>query len=120
MAPLVEYALYALGGSLSVFLFIAYTWVMYLAVMNLKRNKEALTPITKVFAYPMLAFGLVADMIFNFTIGSRMFLEIPQELLLTTRLKRHLEDHRKDWRDRNANWFCQHFLNPFDPSGNHC
>jgi len=109
-----------LGAVLSVFLFIAYTWVFYLAVMNLARNKERLTPVNKVFAYPMLWVGLVADMLFNFTVGSLMFLEVPQELLMTTRLKRHLRDHKKDWRDRNANWFCYHFLDAFDSSGKHC
>jgi len=117
---MIEYALYALGGSLGAFLFIAYTWVFYLAVMNLKRNKEHLTPIAKLFAYPMLSVGLVADVLFNFIFGTILFLEPPKELLMTTRLKRHLKDHKKDWRDRNANWFCNNFLNPFDPSGNHC
>jgi len=114
-----EPLLYALGASLSVFLFIAYTWVFYLAVMNLARNKEHLTPVTKVFAYPMLVVGWFIDMLFNFTLGSIMFLEVPQELLLTTRLNRHLLDRHNDWRDKVADWFAKNFLDPFDPKGTH-
>jgi hypothetical protein len=110
------WVMYALGAYLS----IGITWVFYLAVMNLKRNRDQLTPIAKGFAYPMLAIGLVADVLFNFLWGTILFLELPRELLMTARLKRHLNDHKNDWRDRNAHWFCRNFLNPFDPSGNHC
>lgn len=105
-----------IGGYLS----IAVTWIFYLAVMNLSRNKDRLMLVSKCFAYPMLWIGLVADMLFNFFWGSILFLEFPKELLMTTRLKRHLRDHKKDWRDRNANWFCYNFLDPFDPNGKHC
>jgi len=111
--------IYLIYGILA-YLSIGITWIFYLAVMNLSRNKAHLTPVSKCFAYPMLGIGLVADMLFNFLWGTILFLEIPQELLMTARLKRHLNDHRLDWRDRNANWFCRNFLNPFDPSGDHC
>jgi len=105
---------------LAAYLSIALVWIFYLAVMNLKRNKEHLTLLAKCFAYPMLWVGMVGDMLFNFFWGSILFLEFPRELLMTTRLHRHLRDHKKDWRDRNANWFCRHFLNSFDPDGKHC
>jgi len=114
-----EPLLYALGAVLTAYLLTALTLVFYLAVMNLKRNREALTPIVKVFAYPILAVGLVLDMIFNFTIGTLMFLEIPQEWLMTARLNRHLLDRHNDWRDKVADWFAKNFLDPFDPKGTH-
>jgi len=87
--------------------------------MNLKRNKDSLTWVTKPFAYPFLWIGTVLDILFNFTIGIAMFLEIPQEWLLTARLNRHLTDRSDDWRDVVADWFAKHFLDPFDPSGFH-
>ena len=76
--------------------------------------------VSKFIAYSILPVGLLADVLFNFTWGSIIFLEPPKELLMTTRLKRHLADHKKDWRDRNANWFCKEFLNVYDPTGKHC
>lgn len=115
---MIQYILITLGAYLS----IGITWVFYLAMMNLKRNKEHLTPLAKCFAYPMLYAGMVSDLLFNIFWGSILFLELPRwgEWLMTARLKRHLRDHKKDWRDRNANWFCRNFLNAFDPSGDHC
>lgn len=105
---------------LTLYISVIFTWVFYLALMNLKRNREELSIVTKIFAYPMIVIGVSSDVLFNFFWGSILFLELPKEWLMTTRLKRHLNDHKKDWRDRNANWFCRHFLNPFDPTGNHC
>lgn len=109
-----------LVGFILSFFLMSYMWVFYLAIMNLKRNRKSLTPLAKVVAYPMVALGLISDVLFNFTFGTLFFLELPKELLMTTRLQRHLNDNKNDWRDRNAQWFCHNFLNPFDSSGNHC
>lgn len=98
-----------------------FTWVLYLSIMNLKRNRDKLTTTAKVVAYPILGIGLVLDVIYNFVVGSILFVEAPQEWLFTSRLIRHIEEST-GWRKRLANWFCRNFLDPFDPDpdGRHC
>lgn len=97
-----------------------FTWVLYISIMGFKEHKAEMGKVSLTIAYIILPFGLLADALFNFTWGSIMFLEFPKELLMTTRLKRHLSDHKMDWRDRNATWFCKEFLNIYDSTGNHC
>lgn len=98
-----------------------FTWVQYLSIMNLKRNRDKLTKPAKVIAYPLLVIGLITDMIYNIVVGSILFVEPPKELLFTSRLKRHINEST-GWKQKLALWFCKNFLNPFDPDpdGNHC
>lgn len=105
---------------LVIVLLLPFTWVLYIAIMGFKEHLDTMGRVSKAIAYCILPVGLLADVLFNFIYGTVMFLEIPRELLMTTRLKRHLSDHKKDWRDRNANWFCKEFLNIYDPAGKHC
>lgn len=101
-----------------VFVSTFFTWGMYLSVMNLMEEKEKLTLTTKCFAYPMAVIGLLADFIYNITVGTIMFMELPKDWLLTMRLDRHLDD--KSWRGDVARWACIQFLDPFAPNGRHC
>jgi len=93
---MIEYIYWAIG----LILLLPFTWVLYVAIMGFKRNLDNMGKVSKFIAYCILPFGLLADVLFNFTWGSVMFLEPPRELLMTTRLKRHLSD--------------------YDPSGKHC
>jgi hypothetical protein len=53
------------------------------------------------------------------TIASLVFLELPREWLVTDRLQRHM--HKSiGWRFWLAKYICDHLLDVFDPSGNHC
>lgn len=106
------YALYALLASYGLFVF-------YLAVMNLKRVRDLnqLTLFSKIFGYPTLFIGLVLDFIVNSTVCTLLFLEIPQEFTVTSRLKRH-KNESTGWRQAIAKWF-EPTLDPFDPSGDH-
>lgn len=94
------------------------TWLYYLAVMNMSRNKDKITLPAKFFAYPILYIGLVWDVIMNATIGTICFLELPKEWLFTPRCSRHIKD--TGWRGKMAKFWCSTFLNPFDPSDKHC
>ena len=107
--------LYVLLGSL---MFTFWTWGAYLSVMSLMRVKEILSWETKLFAYPLAAIGVISDFLYNITIGTVLFLELPREYLLTKRLKRHLNDD--DFQGSIARWLCRHLLDPFDPKGTHC
>ena len=100
------------------FIGMSVTWVLYLALMNLDRNRSRLTTPAKVFAYPMLAVGYVVDVLFNWVFGTVMMLELPREFLFTARCERHMHDDT--WAGTVARWMCKNFLDPFDPDGKHC
>lgn len=110
-----------IGKWLLVFLLaVPFTWGGYLSVMHLKAARRAgvLTPASKVLGYPWLIFFMLVDVLFNIVIGTVIFLELPRELLFTSRVSR-LND-RGGWRGGLAKWFCRELLDPFDPSGRHC
>lgn len=94
-------------------------WVVYLAVMSLKRGKDAgtLTFWCKVFGYPVLFFGLLLDLICNLLVLTVILGEVPRELTVTSRLKRHNRTST-GWRKAVAVW-AEQLLNQFDPSGRH-
>ena len=94
-------------------------WIFYLAVMNLKIAREAnlLTTTAKVFGYPVLFVGYVLDCFVNTTVMTAVLFELPQEMTVTSRLKRHNTTSR-GWRKAVAVW-AEPLLDPFDPSGNH-
>ncbi|WP_228897851.1 hypothetical protein [Acidovorax sp. Leaf73] len=94
-------------------------WVVYLAVMNLKRGKTAntLTFWPKFFGYPLLFVGLVLDLICNVFILTIILVELPRELTVTSRLKRHNKTS-SGWRKAVAVW-AEQLLDQFDPSGDH-
>lgn len=93
-------------------------WVFYLAVMNLKRVKDAgnLPKIALVLGTPVLIAGWILDFVLNVTVMTVVLLELPREKTISERLHRH---NRTDgWRKKVAQWF-EPLLDPFDPSGNH-
>jgi hypothetical protein len=94
-------------------------WVFYLAVMNLKRVRDAgkLGTVAKVFGYPVLLVGYALDVLINVTLMTVLFLEIPRETTVTARLKRHNRTG-SGWRQRLAAWF-EPLIDPYDPSGDH-
>lgn len=94
-------------------------WVFYLAVMTLKRAKDAnlLTPTAKAFGYPVLCFGLVLDFLANVLVLTVLMVELPREGTVTSRLKRH-NSSSTGWRKSVAAW-AEPLLDPFDPSGDH-
>lgn len=94
-------------------------WVVYLAVMSLKRAKEAglLTTTTKCFGYPVLFAGLLLDFLANALVLTVLLVELPREGTVTSRLKRH-NATSTGWRKAVAAW-AEPLLDPFDPSGDH-
>lgn len=93
-------------------------WVLYLAVMNLKRVRDAgaLPKPALVLGVPVLVVGLIVDLFCNVLL-SVVLLELPRETTVTARLKRHNRDSG-GWRKKVAAWF-EVILDPFDPSGDH-
>ncbi len=96
-----------------------FLYVFYCAVMNIKRVRDMgkLTTLGKAFGYPTLAIGLVLDLLCNVFVMSLLFLELPQELTVTSRLKRHNREST-GWRLAIVKFF-EPVLDPLDPDGDH-
>jgi hypothetical protein len=95
-------------------------WGLYLAVMNLKRARDAgtITRPAYCLGLPLLYSGLLVDFLFNVILTTLLFLELPREFLVTQRLTRHANS-AGGWRKRLAIWFAKNLLDTFDPSGQH-
>ena len=95
-------------------------WIFYIAVMGLKRAKDAglLSSTAKALGYPVLIVGWLLDAFVNVFVMTPLLLELPQELTVTARLKRHNACATGGWRKAVALW-AEPLLDPYDPSGNH-
>jgi hypothetical protein len=103
---------------------IAYLWIfwgLFVIVMGLYRAHldKRLSRISYALGAPFLAVGWLMDFFANVTIATVVFLEPPKELMVSSRLKRHVESKR-GWRYAVSDAICRNLLDVFDPSGNHC
>jgi len=114
MAELTSILLWTIG-------FLWAFWGMYVLVMGIYRAhlSHRLKGLVLVLSLPFVVIGFLMDVFANMTIASLVFLELPRELLVTSRLQRYVAQER-GWRCNVANWICNHLLDVFDPSGNHC
>ncbi len=96
-------------------------WVLYLAVMNLCKARDAgrLSKTAYILGYPLLLAGLFTDFLMNMTVMTVVMMEFPKEWLVTPRVIRH-KFHGTGYRKKIAEWLCKNLLDPFDPSGCHC
>lgn len=96
-------------------------WVFYLAVMNLKRVRNAgkLGRVALVLGMPALVVGYVLDVLANVLVFTVLLLEPPRwgEWTVSARLERHHDG--TSWRARIAQWFETELLGPYDPAGYH-
>jgi len=118
-------------------------WVVFVAIMNIMRVREHLTLPAKLVAYPVGAVGYVFDIVANVVVGSLIFFELPDKptidghkmfvimghhfnigipnfepITFSGRCSKHCG--KESWRGTQARWWCDNFLDPFDPSGKHC
>jgi len=109
-----------LGFAWNIYLIAMITLVFYLAIMNLKRNRARINKVNGIFFWQIIIVGLLFDVAMNLIVGTLFFRELPRELVFTSRLQRHLKESH-GWRLRMAAWWCEHLLDPFDPSpSGHC
>lgn len=94
-------------------------WVFYLAVMSLKRAKDdgKLSTLSLWFGYPVLFTGLLLDLLVNVFVLTPLLLELPREMTVTARLRRHNRSST-GWAKKVAVFF-EPLLDPFDPTGDH-
>lgn len=96
-------------------------WVLFVAAMNIYRVELAhkLTTAIRLMALPVIACAYIVDALANIFIATAVFMEVPKEWLVTSRLHRYLLT-RTDWRYTAAKWLCTQLLDPLDPTGRHC
>lgn len=96
-------------------------WVFYVAVMRLEMVRDAgqLTPAMKAFGYPVLFVGLILDLVVNTLIGSIVFMELPHEFTLSSRLTRWSTNAAGGWRTKVALAIRTGLLDNIDPAGVH-
>ncbi len=112
------------------YVYMIFTWLVYVAGMHLKKVRHELRPFARYNAYVFIVMALLFDWAFNLVIGTIALLEWPRpfaEPLFTARLKRHRRGwltltSDSSWLDRwrlwFTEWFCDCLLNPFD--ADHC
>lgn len=107
---------------ISLYILIVISWALYVCSMQFKYFRDDLYPVAKFHAYILVIIMIILDVILNIII-SPIFLEPPRydkkEWLLSPRLKRWNRE-RSGYRSKIAGWICEHFLNQFDRSGDHC
>lgn len=101
-------------------------WLCYIVVMRLRDKKEdgAFRVLDYVLGYPTLAIGYVVDFAVNTVIGTILYLEIPQEMTLSSRSLRHARARifyptgLDRWRGALARWTLDS-IGWYDKHGGH-
>jgi hypothetical protein len=109
----------------SVFALLGYLWIFwgaYVLVMGIYRAylSNRLTKLTLALSLPFVIGGIALDILANIFIATVLFLELPQEWLVTSRLIRLQAEPAGTWRKKYADWICSNLLDVFDPYGIHC
>jgi hypothetical protein len=114
-----------LGYAFCAYLLMLFVWAYYLMVMSLKdaRDWYRLTgrrpkKLVVFHSYLLMAIGAPFYVALNLLAATVLFLDFPKELQFTRRCQR-LIDCGSGWRKKMAEWFCYHWLDPFD-DGQHC
>ncbi len=97
------------------------TWVCYLAVEKLEKNKANYSAVQKAGAYLFVGLGVCIDAAYNVTTGNLLFaFKHWNTLLFTSRLNAALAG-TSAWRKRIAGWMCAHMLDRYTYDGRkHC
>ena len=109
-----RYSAYILG-------FLWLFWGFYVQVMGLYRVylRKELKGLNAVLALPYVIVGLLLDVFANVFLGTFVFLELPKEFLVTSRLQRY-KTYKRGYKLRMATLICEGMLDVFDPTGDHC
>jgi hypothetical protein len=96
-------------------------WIVYIGVMGIYRAylDNRLSKVVLYLLCPFILIGIIMDVFANLFVAPIIFMDMPKELLVTTRLTRYKRDD-KGWRYNLANVICINLLDVFDPTGKHC
>lgn len=99
-------------------------WGLYVLVMGVYRAHLSgrLTKAVYGLGVPWVVIGWLVDVVANIVVATVIFRELPREWLVTDRLQRYIRAPERTTPDRVrlAMWVCDHLLDPFDPTGEHC
>ena len=100
-------------------------FIFYLAYVTIRRQLSSDGTLGKFdkapllvrgVAWSILILGIILDILFNWVVGSILFLELPTTLTFTARCSKWMKS--PTWRGKIARWFCDSWMNPFED--NHC
>lgn len=80
-------------------------------------HERKLNGLLWVLCLPFVAISWVIDVAHNVTVFTVVFCELPRELTVTERLKRHVK--QQTFRGKLARWIADTLLNSFDHTNNH-
>jgi len=95
-------------------------YTLYIAAIQMWDNRALIDKPVLYASAPMLLTMVVVDFVMQVTLFTVLFLDLPQETMVTYRLERYKAQPVQDWRSRVAVWICANALNPFDPTRHHC
>jgi hypothetical protein len=107
--------LYVLAGIFGVSIF----WLVYCGVQGFRSRWATLHWSAKILGGPGTGLFLIVDFLVNL-LASIPFKDLPRELTLSTRLKRYHQATDSPKSTAVAGFICDKWLDPFDPSGDHC
>lgn len=106
-----------------ILLYLLCFFYLYILVMGIYRAYLAgrLNKFLLVICLPAVLIGIVFDVVANLTIAVIIFRKLPREWLVTTRLIKIQNNSLEHAHNKAlAKYICDHMLDIFDPSGNHC
>lgn len=94
-------------------------FLLYVASMGMIRahKERKLNLMLWIMCTPFVVISLIVDFLNNVFVFTFLFAELPKELTVTERLKRHVKEHT--FRGKLARFIGDTLLNAFDPTGNH-
>ena len=116
--------IYILAGlAAAIWLFLTVFYSLYVLVMGVYRAH--LLKQLRWYHYALLGWGVligfVVDIFANIFVAPFFFREMAREWLVTTRLKRYLNDPEAHIHNKMiATWVCAELLDLFDPKKAHC
>lgn len=93
-----------------------FLFILYKKVMELRAEREDLTTLDKVMAYPFVWFSFSMDILYNIFYATFKYKDLPREFLFTSRLERY-KAGEDGWRKIEAEDICA-ILNQYDEG--HC
>jgi len=112
-----------LEGILFTVLYLICFFYLYVLVMGIYRAHLAgkLSKFLLVLCLPAVLLGIIFDVLANIFIATFVFRKFPRQWLVTTRLiqiKNNPLEHQHN--KALAQYICEHMLDIFDPTGDHC
>ena len=96
-------------------------WAVYVLVMGVYRAHLSgrLGTVALILGLPIVIVGILLDALVNIFIATFIFMDLPREFLMTSRMIRY-RNTETGWRAKLSQLICDNLLDIFDPSGNHC